>query len=99
MPATKSFRSGTCAITLFAASRSARRPSAARRRASSRPKNSTTRLDPALASNRGHVGRGLDAERRDAALHDVLEQVAVVAGELHHQAVGLSPKRSTAMST
>ena len=46
------------------------------------------RVDPSLLRHRGHVGGGLDAERRDAALDNVLQQIAVVAGELHHEAVG-----------
>ena len=40
-PATKSLRSGTCAITLLAATRSARRPSATSSSAVSRPKKRT----------------------------------------------------------
>ena len=47
MPPTKSLRSGTWAITLLAAIRSARRPSAPSREAESRPKNSHDRLDAA----------------------------------------------------
>ena len=89
MPAMKSLRSGTWAKTLLATSRSARRPSAASRLATSRPKNSTTVSIPLLARGLGDVGRGLDAERRDAQLDDVLQQVAVVAGELDHEAVGV----------
>ena len=41
IPATNEFRSGTCASTLFPATRSACTPSAASARATSSPKNST----------------------------------------------------------
>ena len=49
-------------------------------------------LDAPLPGDLGDVGGGLDAERRDAALDEVLEQVAVVAGELDHQAVRAEPE-------
>jgi hypothetical protein len=45
-------------------------------------------LDPALARRLGDVGRRLDAERRDAALDEVLQQVTVVGRELDHLAGG-----------
>ena len=48
---------------------------------------SDERVDPEILRDLGDVGGGLDAERRDAALDDVLQQVAVVAGDLHHEAV------------
>jgi hypothetical protein len=37
-----------------------------------------------LLGDLGDVGRGLDPEHRHPALGEVLEQVAVVRGELHH---------------
>ena len=43
--------------------------------------------DPPLLGRRRHVGGRLDAQHRDAPLHEVLEEVAVVAGQLDHQAV------------
>ena len=48
-------------------------PFAASWPASSRPKNSNDRLDTLLARHSGYVGGGLDAERRDASLHHVLQ--------------------------
>ncbi len=92
MPPTKSLRSGTWAITLLAASRSAARPSAASRPASSRPKNSTIVSMPRSRATLRDVGGGLDAERRDPPLHDVLQQVAVVARELHHETAFVKPE-------
>ena len=49
-------------------------------------------LDPPLAGDRRDVGRGLDPERGDAALDQMLEQVAVVARQLHHLAVRPEPE-------
>ena len=46
-------------------------------------------LDALLARGLGHVGGGLDAQGRDAELDHMLEQVAVVAGELDDEAVGV----------
>ena len=56
------------------------------------PKNATSVWIPRSRASRGHVGGGLDAERRDAALDDVPQQVAVVAGDLHDQAVPPQPE-------
>ena len=42
---------------------------------------------PLLRGGLGDVARRLDAQRRDAQLDEVLEQVAVVAGELDDEAV------------
>ena len=55
-------------------------------RASSAPKNSDDVGMPALAGDLGDVACGLDAQHRDAARDDVLQQVAVVAGDLEHAA-------------
>ncbi len=49
-------------------------------------------LDPTLPRRLGDVRGGLDPERRYAPLDDVLEQVAVVAGQLDHQAVRVEPE-------
>ena len=46
-------------------------------------------LDSALARRLRDVGGGLDSERRDAAVADVLEQVPVVARQLDHGAAGV----------
>ena len=82
MPATKSLMSGTCASTLLPSRRSALRVVRELRAAVATPKNSTTRRDALLARDRRGVRGRLDAEHRDAALDEVLEQVAVVAGDL-----------------
>ena len=92
MPPTKSFRSGTCAMTLLATSRSARRPSADEAGRELAAEERDDRLDAALARRLGDVRGGLDAERRNAALDDVLQQVAVVARQLHHEAVRVEPE-------
>ena len=43
--------------------------------------------DALLDGHLRHVGRRLDAEDGDALLHEVLQQVAVVARDLDHEAV------------
>ncbi len=93
MPATKSLRSGTCASTLLPTIRSARRPSATqrlgqRRRRRTRPASRC----PCAMRDPGDVGRRLDAEHRDAERQEVLQQVAVVARELDHEAVRPEPE-------
>ena len=47
-----------------------------------RPEEADDRRNALLLGDRGHVGCGLDAEHRHAALDEPLEQVAVVRGEL-----------------
>ena len=47
---------------------------------------------PLLARHARDVGGGLDPERRDPSLHDVLQQVAVVARELHHETARVKPE-------
>ena len=49
-------------------------------------------LDPPFPGRLRDVGRGLDPQRGYAALDDVLEQVAVVAGQLDHLAVLPQPE-------
>ena len=49
-------------------------------------------LDSPLTGGFGDVRCGLDPERRYAPLDDVLEQIAVVAGKLHHLAVRAEPE-------
>ena len=53
-----------------------------------RPKNSTSVGIPFCSATLRDVGGGLDAEHGDPALVEVLQQVAVVGGELDHVAVG-----------
>ena len=84
MPATKSLRSGTWARTLLPTTRSAGPRSRRRRSARSRPKNSVSVGTPRASADGGDVARWLDAQRRDPARDEVLEQVAIVAGQLDH---------------
>ncbi len=44
---------------------------------------------PALRPRIGRTGGRVDAEHRDAVLHEVLEQVAVVARDLDHEALAV----------
>ena len=87
MPATKSLRSGTCASTLLPMIRSARLPSATSRSASVGAEELHQRRHVAPAGGLGHVGGRLDAQHRHAQRQEVLQQVAVVAGELDDEAV------------
>ena len=89
MPATKSLRSGTCASTLLPMMRSARLPSATssvgqRLRRRNRPASGM----PLSTATLRDVGRRLDAEDGHAERQEVLQQVAVVAGQLDDEAVG-----------
>jgi len=97
MPATKSLSLGTCARTLLPMIRSARRPSAASRRARGSPKNSTS---VGTRSSRPHAPpcRMDRCPARDARVDEVLQKIAVVAGELHYQAARPRPKRWRAIS-
>ena len=93
MPATKSLRSGTWASTLLPSSRSARMPlldQLARRLAA---EELDQRRDPLRLGDPGHVGRRLDAQHGDAPLDEILQQIAVVAGDLDHPAL-LRPGRA-----
>ena len=55
--------------------------------ARSRGRRSAPRVGmPCASRGLGDVGRRLDAEHRHAALDEVLQQVAVVAGDLDHLA-------------
>ena len=56
------------------------------------PKNDTSVGTPFVDRDLGDVRRRLDAEARDAALDEVLEQVAVVARELDDEAVLVEPR-------
>ena len=81
MPATKSFRSGTCASTLFAANRSAaglRRPFVCQLCA----EILDARRDADFSGGLGHIGSRLDPQATDTSLDEILEQIAVVAGQL-----------------
>ena len=79
MPATKSFRSGTWASTLLPISRSAAlRATGLGGLLAEEP---DTRRHALSIATRPRSGR-LDTEHRDALRDEVLQQVAVVAGEL-----------------
>ena len=92
-PATKSFRSGTCASTLLAQIRSACRPAAARAlRAVATPKNATSVGTPLASRHRGDVGGWLHAQYIDAAPTEILQQVAVVARHFHDQRIRTKPE-------
>jgi len=52
------------------------------------PEELDQRLDAPGRGRLSDIGRGLDAQRRDALLDEVLEQVAVVAPELDDEALG-----------
>ena len=92
MPATKSLIAGTWARTLFAAIRSARLPSATSLLASSTPKKSTMVSTPRSRGRLGDVRSRIDSERGNGSLDEVLEQVAVVRGELDDQAAAVEPE-------
>src|SRR4029078_6605582 len=98
IPPTKSFRSGTCASTLLPSMRSACWPASASSRAVSTPKNFTrvgTPFDSATFATlaAGSIPRegipprtehwsGREPEARNPALHEILEKVSIVAGDL-----------------
>ena len=86
--------SGTWASTLLAAVRSALTPRAASRSAVARPKKATSVGTPLCDRRRRDIGRRLDAERRHAGGEEMLQQVAVVGGDLDHRERGPSSKRS-----
>ena len=56
------------------------------------PKNSVIVSDAARDRGLGDVPRRLDAEHRDALREEVLQEVAVVRGELDDEAVGAEPE-------
>ena len=91
MPATKPLRSGTCAITLLAMMTSARLPSATRRSASSMPKNSRRVGTPTASAASAWSGAGSMPSTGTPRSTKLLQQVAVVAGDLDDEAVGPSP--------
>ena len=83
MPPTKSLRSGHVGEHVVAEQQvglmpRAREPRSRSRRRRTRPPSGR----PARVGRPRDVGGRLDAEHRDAALHEVLQQVAVVAGDL-----------------
>ena len=101
-PATKSLMSGTCASTLLAAIRSAWRPCGGElARPSATPKNSLDDLDalaraPPRRCSPSARCRGTGCRARC----DVLQQVAVVGGDLDDEAVAAPrPKRAASPST
>ena len=92
MPATKSLRSGTCASTLLPAMRSACLPSRDELRGEPRAEEVHPGRDALVDRDLGDVGCRLDAEHGHAERQKVLQQIAVVAGELDDQAVGAKPE-------
>ena len=87
MPATNPLRSGTCASTLLPTTRSAARPSARSSHGDHGLKNECPGAHALRVRHFRHVLGRLDAEDGDALCDEVLEQVAVVAAELDHEAV------------
>ena len=98
MPATKSFRSGTWASTLLRDDQIGAPvlgDDLLRHRAA---EERDLRRNALADRHVGHVGGRLDAEHRDAARHEIAQQVAIVAGELDHRASASSPNRRTMSS-
>src|SRR5687767_4716673 len=87
MPETKLRRSGTCASTLFPTIRSAWLPPRTISSANSWPKKSHQGGNAFLGGFAGNVHGQLDAQHRNTLLHEILEQVAVIARQFHHEAV------------
>ena len=90
MPATKSLIAGTWASTLLPMIRSARGPLAARARPSSSPKNARRTGMPSCLGCRRRARCGFDSEAGNPGRDEIAQQVAVVAGDLDHEA--LRPK-------
>ena len=86
---TKSSRSGTWARTLLATIRSAARPAPTRSLGRLPRRRTAPRWAcPCALATSAMLAAGSIPEHRDAGGHEVLQQVAVVAGDLDHQAVG-----------
>src|SRR4029453_2783473 len=92
IPATKLLRSGTWASTLLAAIRSAWRPAVASSTASCSSEKGVRVGTPGAPAAPATVGAGLNPQPRPPPGHEVLKQVAVVAGQLHDQAVRAQPE-------
>ena len=45
------------------------------------------RRDPSFDSDSGNVRGGFDPQARNTCRHEILEQIPVIAGDLHHEAV------------
>ena len=86
-PRAKSTMSGTCAKTLLAATRSALPCSAATAVPVASPEELADRVDALGPGHLRDVRRRLDAEAPDAEVAHVLQEVAVVAGDLDHEGV------------
>ena len=91
-PATKSLMSGTWASTLLPRTRSAGPRSAAESCAELGAEELRDRRHAAGHRSLGDVARRLDSQHRDPLRQEVLEEVAVVRGELDDEAV--SPSES-----
>ena len=91
MPPTKSLMSGTCASTLLPTIRSAW-PLGARRCASSTPKNSVTVGMPLAIAASATLAAGSMPRTPTPSSSEILQQIAVVAGQLDHEAVLAEPQ-------
>ena len=92
MPPTKSLMSGTWASTLLPAMRSAAWPAADHLVGQCPPEERHPRRYAQLDGLGSDVGRRLDAQHRHAHGQEMLQQIAVVAGELDHEAVAVQPE-------
>ena len=86
MPRTKSFRSGTCASTLLPSDQVGLAARGDKLGRSLGAEELHQRGHALLLGRRGDVRRRLDAEHRHALRDEVLQQVAVVARDLDHEA-------------
>ncbi len=91
-PRLKSRTSGTWAKTLFATTRSRAAVLGAHPESLRLAQVGDVRRDALLDRDGGDVGRRLHAQHRHSAGDEVLQQVAVVAGHLDHQARGAEPE-------
>ena len=98
MPATKSLRSGTWARTLLPRMRSARLPSppAAFRKAA--PKKSTRVGMPFSIATLSHIRGRLDTQHGDTQGREMLQQIAVIAGQLDREATGAQSEPAAIIS-
>ena len=87
MPATKLQTSGTWASTLLPRIRSAWVPSRTISAAISWPKNFTSVGMPFLVASLATFTAGSMPSTGTLLFHEILEQIAVIAGQFHHQAV------------
>ena len=86
-PAMKSLSSGTCARTLFPMTRLARLPFVDEPSATLASEEGDERRHAARLGILRDVRRRIDSQDRDSRAHEVLEQVAVVRGQLDDEIV------------